>query len=103
MSDCPDCDFAYLFLEVWPARQARNAAAVCCRSSPSLNLRRRGCLFTSGATMGVPPLTSSTPCRRIRSRVAIRDQFIRPIRHFLSTRALHSKAASQCRKPAALP
>ena len=29
MSDCPDYDFAYLFLEVWPARQAMNAAAVC--------------------------------------------------------------------------
>jgi hypothetical protein len=29
MSDCPGCEFAYLFLEVWPARQARNAAAVC--------------------------------------------------------------------------
>ena len=36
---------------------------------------------------GIAPLISSTPYRRIRSRVAIRDQFIRlPITHYLSTR-----------------
>jgi len=87
----------YLFLEVWPARQAKNAAAVCWRSSPLLNLRG-GC-FGGSETDGILPLISSTPCRRIRSRVAIRDQFIRPIKHFLSARALHSKAAGQCRKP----
>src|SRR5262245_959389 len=29
--------------------------------------------------MGVPPLTSSTPCRRIRRRCCIRDQFVRPL------------------------
>ena len=40
---------------------------------------------------GIAPLISSTPYRRIRSRVAIRDQFIRPIRHFLSTRVVTAK------------
>src|SRR5205823_8719213 len=69
----------YLFLEVWPARQARNAAAACSRNSALLNLRRRGCSFAGGVTMGVPPLTSSTPRRRIRLRCFIRDQFVRPV------------------------
>src|SRR6516164_6715318 len=82
----------YLFLEVWPARQARNAAAACSRSSALLNLRR-GC-FGGGTATDVAPLMSSTPCRRIRLRCFIRDQFVRPdITHFLATRALHSKAA----------
>ena len=72
---------AYLFLEVWPARQANNAAAACSRSSALLNLRR-GC-FAGWPTSGILPLISSTPCRRIRSRVALRDQFtLRPITHF---------------------
>src|SRR6516225_7192303 len=88
----------YLFLEVWPARQARNAAAACSRSSALLS-RRRGCLFAGGVTMGVPPLTSSTPRRRIRLRLAMRDQFTRPdITHFLATRALYSKAAGETTK-----
>jgi|SRR6516164_3919103 hypothetical protein len=84
----------YLFLEVWPARQARNAAAACSRSSALLNLRR-GC-FGGGTATDVAPLMSSTPCRRIRLRCFIRDQFVRPdITHFLATRALHSKAAGR--------
>src|SRR5262249_12623729 len=65
---------AYLFLEVWPARQARNAAAARSRSSALLNLRRG--FFGGSATSGILPLISSTPCRRIRLRLAIRDQFI---------------------------
>jgi hypothetical protein len=81
-----------LSLEVWPARQARNAAAACSRSSTLLNLRR-GC-FGGGTATDVAPLMSSTPRRRIRLRCFIRDQFVRPdITHFLATRALHSKAA----------
>src|SRR5262245_5151640 len=76
----------YLFLEVWPARQARNAAAACSRSSALLNLRR-GC-FGGGTATDVAPLMSSTPRRRIRLRCFIRDQFVRPdITHFLATRA----------------
>ena len=43
----------YLFLEVWPARQAKNAAAVCWRSSPLLNLRG-GC-FGGSETSGILP------------------------------------------------
>ena len=59
-----------------------------------LNLRR-GC-FEGWTSIGVAPLTSSTPCRRIRLRLARRDQFTRPdITHFLATRALHSKAAGE--------
>src|SRR5262249_24856054 len=85
---------AYLFLEVWPARQAKNAAAACSRSSALLNLRR-GC-FGGGTATDVAPLMSSTPRRRIRLRCFIRDQFVRPdITHFLATRALHSKAAGE--------
>src|SRR5215470_10475015 len=84
--------FGYLSLEVWPARQARNAAAACSRSSALLNLRR-GC-FGGGTATDVAPLMSSTPRRRMRLRCFIRDQFVRPdITHFLATRALHSKAA----------
>ena len=42
---------------------------------------------------GVLPLTSSTPCRRIWSRLPRRRQLMRPdITHFLAARALHSKA-----------
>jgi hypothetical protein len=76
-------------LEVWPARQARNAASACSRSSALLS-RRRGCLFAGVVAMGVPPLTSSTPCRCIRRRCFIRDQFVRPLmcNH-------HSKAAGK--------
>jgi len=41
-----------------------------------------GC-FAGWPTSGILPLISSTPCRRIRSRVALRDQFtLRPITHF---------------------
>ena len=76
--------FGYLSLEVWPARQARNAAAACSRSSALLNLRR-GC-FGGGTATDVAPLMSSTPRRRIRLRCFIRDQFVRPdIMHFLAT------------------
>src|SRR5262252_7108812 len=82
----------YFVLEVWPARQAKNAAAACSRSSALLNLRR-GC-FGGGTATDVAPLMSSTPRRRMRLRCFIRDQFVRPdITHFLATRALHSKAA----------
>src|SRR6516165_8213928 len=69
--------FGYLSLDVWPARQARNAAAACSRSSALLNLRR-GCFGGSLATGGLS-LRSSTPCRRMRLRLAIRDQFARTI------------------------
>src|SRR5215469_6327319 len=57
--------FGYLSLEVWPARQARNAASACSRSSALVNLGRG--VFGSAPT-GILPLTSSTPCRRIRRR-----------------------------------
>ncbi len=48
------------------------------RSSALLS-RRRGCLFAGAVTMGIPPLTSSTPRRRITLRRFIRDQFVRPV------------------------
>ena len=67
----------YLPLDVWPSRQARNAAAACSRSSALLNLRR-GCFGGSLATSGLS-LRSSTPCRRMRLRLAIRVQFARTI------------------------
>jgi hypothetical protein len=67
----------YLSLEVWPARQARNAASACSRSSALLILRR-GCFGDWLATSGLS-LRSSTPCRRMRLRLAIRDQFARTI------------------------
>src|SRR5262249_17082237 len=55
------CQLHYLFLEVWPVRQARTAASACSRSSALVGWRY-GCLFKGGAAMGgVPPLTSSTP------------------------------------------
>src|SRR6516165_1164093 len=61
-------------------RQARNAASACSRSSALLTLRRGR--FGRWLTTGVAPLISSTPCRRIRLRLAIRDQFApRPITH----------------------
>jgi hypothetical protein len=95
--------FGYLSLEVWPARQARNAAAACSRSSTLLNLRR-GC-FGGGTATDVAPLMSSTPRRHIRLRCFIRDQFVRPdITHFLATRATQQSRRSYWRKgPAALP
>src|SRR5215471_7944615 len=52
----------YFVLEVWPARQAKNAAAACSQSSALLNLRR-GC-FGGGTATDVAPLMSSTPRRR---------------------------------------
>jgi hypothetical protein len=91
---------AYLFLEVWPARQARNAAAACSRSSALLNLRRG--FFGGSATSGILPLISSTPCRRIRLRLAICDQFIRPA--IKRTFSQHARSRQSCRevtKPAA--
>jgi len=69
--------FGYLSLEVWPARQARNAPSACSRSSALRNLGRG--FFGGSATTGILPLTSSTPCRRIRRRCCIRDQFVRPL------------------------
>ena len=78
----PEAHPRYSSLDVWPSRQARNAAAACSRSSALLNLRR-GC-FGGWLATGVAPLTSSTPCRRMRLRLAARDQFTRPdITHFL--------------------
>ena len=71
----------YLSLADWPSRQARNAAAACSRSSALLSLRR-GRFGGRPMTGGVSPLISSTPCRRIRSRLLIRDQLKpRPITH----------------------
>ena len=67
---------AYLSLAVWPSRQARNAAAACSRSSALLTLRR---IFGGWSPSGVLPLISSTPCRRIRLRLLIRDQLTRPL------------------------
>jgi hypothetical protein len=63
-----------------------------------LNLRR-GCLG-GWSTTGIAPLKSSTPCRRIRRRCFIRDQFVRPV-----MRNHHSKAAGGkwSKSPAALP
>src|SRR5262244_2415334 len=87
----PCANGGYLSLDVWPARQARNAAAACSRSSALLS-RRRGCLLTGAVTMGVPPLKSSTPCRRIRRRCCIRDQFVRPLMTPIDCNH-HSKAA----------
>jgi len=65
----------YLSLAFWPSRQARNAASACSRSSALLSLRR-ACLGCSPPD-GILPLTSSTPCRRIRLRLLIRDQLTR--------------------------
>jgi len=91
------CQLRYLFLEVWPARQARNAASACSRSSALLNLRR-GC-FEGWTSIGVAPLTSSTPCRRMRLRPARRDQFTRPaITHFLATRAIQQSRRETMRE-----
>jgi hypothetical protein len=59
-----------------------------------LNLRRS--FFVGSVMIDVPPFTSSTPCRRMRLRLAIRDQFTpRPITYFLATcvSRVHSKAA----------
>jgi len=85
--------FGYFSLEVWLVRQARNAASACSRSSALLS-RRGGCLFVGGVTMGVLPLTSSTPCRRIRRRWFIRDQFVRPLMTPIDC-THHSKAAGK--------
>jgi len=86
-------------LDVWPARQARHAAVACSRSSALLNLRR-GCLGGWLATGGLS-LRFSTPCRRMRLRLAIRDQFTRPaITHFLATQ---QSRRGMREKPAALP
>jgi hypothetical protein len=74
----------YLSLAVCPARQARNAAAACSRSSALLSLRR-GCFGGWLGTSGVLPLISSTPCRCMRSWLSMCDQFMRrPITHSLS-------------------
>src|SRR5262249_10865063 len=67
----------YLSLDVWPSRQARNGAPGCSRSSALLNLRRG--FFGGSVTRGIASLISSTPCRRMRLRLAIRDQFARTI------------------------
>src|SRR5262249_8862151 len=77
----------YLSFEVWPLRQARNVAVVCSRVSALLNL---GGGFVAGAVMmGFPLLTPPPPCRRMRLRFAIRDQFTRPdITHFLRQQQL---------------
>ena len=92
----------YLSLDDWPVRQASNAASACSRSSALLS-RRGGCLFAGVVTMGVPPLTSSTPCLRIRRRCFIADQFVRAITHLLSnTRVTQQSLRAAC-KPAALP
>ena len=78
-------------------RQARNAASACSRSSALLNLRR-GC-FEGWTSIGVAPLTSSTPCRRMRLRPARRDQFTRPaITHFLATRAIQQSRRETMRE-----
>ena len=69
----PEAHPRYSSLDVWPSRQARNAAAACSQSSALLNLRR-GC-FGGWLATGVAPLTSSTPYRRMRLRLAARDQF----------------------------
>src|SRR5262249_52390787 len=74
---------SYLSLAVWPARQSSNTASACSRSSALVNLRRG--FFRGWTSIGVAPLASSTPCRRIRFRLDIRDQFTRPdITHLLS-------------------
>jgi hypothetical protein len=57
-----------------------------------LNLRR-GC-FGGSAASGILPLTSSTPCRRIRRRCCIRDQFVRPLMTPIDCNH-HSKAAGK--------
>jgi hypothetical protein len=79
---------SYLSLDVWPTRQARNAASACSRSSVLLTLRR-GC-FEGWLATGVAPLSSSAPCRPIRRRCCIRDQFVRPL-----MTDHHSKAAGK--------
>jgi len=97
----------YLFFEVWRARQARTAASACSRSSAVLNSLR-----CSGGwpTTGVLSLRSSTPCRRMRLRLATRDQFTRPLgithtptrsaRSQQSRRGkIHEKARRSCRAP----
>ena len=74
----------YLSLEVWPSRQARNAAAACSRSSALLNLRRG--VFAGSVMTDVPPFTSSTPRRRIRSRS--------PRRQKMKRRGLRARSAN---------
>jgi hypothetical protein len=54
-------------------------------------------------TMGVPPLTSSTPCLRIRRRCFIADQFVRAITHLLSNTPVTRQSRRAACKPAALP
>jgi hypothetical protein len=68
-----------------------------------LNLRR-GCLG-GWPTTGIAPLISSTPCRRIRRRCFIRDQFVRPAmtrpsqqsRHPMSETGGFALAPQRCR------
>jgi hypothetical protein len=84
----------YLSLAVLRSRQARNAAAACSRSSALLSLRR-GCFGGRSRTSGILPLISSTPCRRIRLRLLIRDQLTRAVMAIsLSLNRYQHKAAT---------
>jgi len=59
---------------------------------------RRGC-FGGWLATGVAPLTSSTPCRRMRLRLPRCRQLMKPaMTRFLATRAFHSKAAGKMSK-----
>src|SRR6516162_1596673 len=64
-----------------------------------LNLRRRG--FGGWLATSILSLRSSTPCRRISLRLAIRDQFARTITPPPNVQRVHSKAAgfSKARRP----
>jgi hypothetical protein len=66
----------YLSLPDWLERQARNAASACSRSSALLILRRG---LGAAPTSGVLAFLSSMPCRCIRLRLLIRDQFTRAV------------------------
>ena len=83
----------YLSLAVCPFA-TRNAAAACSRSSALLSSRRR-CFGGWSGTSGVLPLISSTPCRCIRSRLPIRNQFIRPAAVTHSFKHAPSRAAGR--------
>ena len=87
----------YLSLTVWPARQARNAASACSRSSALLTLRRG--FFGGSPPGGILPLTSSTPCLRIRSRLLIRDQLTRPVTTHPFKNVTHERAATSTQWP----
>ena len=68
---------AQLFVFGCLALEPSKECCRCSRSSALLSLLR--CFGGRSRTSGVLPLISSTPCRRIRLRLLVRDQFTRPV------------------------